>query len=31
MYRTDLTDPATGAAWTAAAVNAVQVGPTVTA
>jgi len=29
-YRTDLTDPATGAAWTATGVNNVQIGPTVT-
>jgi hypothetical protein len=28
-YRTDLTDPATGSAWTATAVNAIQIGPTV--
>jgi hypothetical protein len=30
-WRIDLTDPATSAAWTAAGVNNVQVGPTVTA
>ena len=30
LWRTDLTDPATGAAWTAAAVNNVQIGPKVT-
>jgi hypothetical protein len=28
-YRTDLTDPNTGAAWTSTAVNAIQIGPTV--
>jgi len=31
LWRTDLTDPATGAAWTAAAVNNVTIGPKVTA
>jgi hypothetical protein len=30
-WRMDLTDPATGAAWTPAAVNAAQIGPTVVA
>jgi hypothetical protein len=30
-WRHDTTDPATGAAWTAAAVNVAQVGPTVIA
>jgi hypothetical protein len=30
-WRTDLIDPNTGAAWTAAAVNAAQIGPTVVA
>lgn len=30
LFRTDLTDPATGAAWTPAAVNGVQIGPKVT-
>jgi hypothetical protein len=30
-WRTDLTDPATGAAWTPNAVNNLQIGPTVTA
>jgi len=30
LWRTDVTDPATGAAWTAAAVNNVQIGPKVT-
>jgi len=29
VWRTDLTDPATGAAWTPTAVNNVQIGPTV--
>jgi hypothetical protein len=29
MWRTDLTDPATGAAWTPAGVNNVQIGPVV--
>jgi hypothetical protein len=29
VYRADTVDPATGAAWTAAAVNALQIGPTV--
>jgi hypothetical protein len=28
-WRTDLTDPNTGAAWTPAAVNNAQIGPTV--
>jgi hypothetical protein len=28
-WRMDLTDPNTSAAWTAAAVNAAQIGPTV--
>jgi len=31
MWRTDTTDPATGAAWTATAVSNVTIGPTVTA
>jgi hypothetical protein len=31
LWRTDVTDPATGAAWTPTAVNNAQVGPTVTA
>jgi len=31
VYRTDLTDPATGSAWTAVGVNAAQIGVTVTA
>jgi len=31
LWRTDTTDPATGAAWGATAVNNAQVGPTVTA
>jgi hypothetical protein len=30
LWRTDVNDPATGAAWTAAAVNNAQIGPTVT-
>lgn len=30
LYRTDLTDPATGAAWTVAGANGALVGPTVT-
>jgi hypothetical protein len=30
LWRTDVTDPATGAAWTATGVNNAQVGPTVT-
>ena len=30
-WRMDLTDPNTGAAWTAAAVNTAQIGPTVVA
>jgi hypothetical protein len=30
IYRTDTVDPATGAAWTPAAVNALQVGPLIT-
>jgi hypothetical protein len=30
LYRTDLADPATGAAWTVTAVNNAQVGPVVT-
>ena len=30
LYRTDTTDPATGAAWTATAVNNAQIGPRVT-
>jgi len=29
VWRTDLTDPATGAAWTPTAVNNIQIGPTV--
>ena len=29
LWRTDSTDPNTGAAWTAAAVNAAQIGPTI--
>jgi len=29
LYRTDTTDPNTGAAWTAAAVNSAQIGPTI--
>jgi hypothetical protein len=31
IYRSDLTDPATGAAWSAVAVNNLQIGETVTA
>jgi hypothetical protein len=31
MYRTDTTDPNTGSAWTATAVNSAQIGPIVTA
>lgn len=31
VWRTDLTDPATGSAWTAAAVNGVTIGPSVVA
>jgi hypothetical protein len=31
LWRTDQVDPATGAAWTAAAVDALQIGPTVIA
>ena len=31
MWRTDVTDPATGAAWTPTGVNNAQIGPTVTA
>lgn len=31
MYRTDVTDPATGAAWTATGVNSATIGPKVTA
>ena len=31
VWRTDLTDPATGAAWTAVGVNAVNIGPTTVA
>jgi len=31
LWRTDLTDPSTGSAWTPVGVNSVQVGPTVTA
>ena len=31
LYRTDLVDPNTSAAWTAIAVNNVQIGPVVTA
>jgi hypothetical protein len=31
LWRTDQTDPATGAAWTPLAVNSVTIGPTVTA
>ena len=30
LYRTDVTDPATGSAWTGAAVDALQIGPKVT-
>jgi hypothetical protein len=30
LWRTDAVDPATGAAWTAAAVNAAQIGPIIT-
>ena len=29
LWRTDLVDPSTGAAWTAAAVNAAQIGPVI--
>jgi hypothetical protein len=30
IYRADTVDPATGAAWTPAAVNSLQVGPLIT-
>ena len=29
LYRTDITDPNTGVAWTPVGVNSVQIGPTV--